>query len=171
METMLKNDKPTQMKSLSKVALAVYLLVLLWLVLFKFSFDITFILEEHQMRSINMIPFTGHLREMADNLLVFIPFGLLLGVNFKRIAFWQKLIVVLFFSITIEVVQFILAIGVTDITDVIMNTFGGLFGLTLYAFRRKHANSEKLDHFISVVGLLLIVLFLTLRIFVFRVKY
>jgi glycopeptide antibiotics resistance protein len=118
-----------------------------------------------------MIPFTGHLREMADNLLVFIPFGLLLGVNFKQIAFWQKLIVVSFFSIAIEAIQFIFAIGVTDITDVIMNTFGGLSGLALYAFGRKRVNPEKLDHFINIAGVLLIVLFLTLRIFVFRVKY
>jgi glycopeptide antibiotics resistance protein len=168
---MLKNDKPTQMKSLSKVVLAIYLFVLLWLVLFKFSFDIMLVLEEHQARSLNIIPFTGHLREMLDNLLVFIPFGLLLGINFKRIAFWQKLVIVSLFSITIEAIQFILAIGITDVTDVIMNTFGGLFGLTLYTFGRKYTNSEKLDRFINVLGLLLIVLFLTLRIFVFRVKY
>jgi glycopeptide antibiotics resistance protein len=168
---MLKSDKPTQTKPLSKVVLTVYLLTLLWLVLFKFSFDITFVLEEHQMRSLSMIPFTGHLREMADNLLIFIPFGLLLSVNFKQITFWQKLIVVSFFSIAIEAIQFILAIGITDTTDVIMNTLGGLFGLTLYAFGKKHANSEKMDRFINIASLLLIVLFLTLRIFVFRVKY
>lgn len=166
----MNNDKPTRIKSLSKIVLAIYLLLLVWLVLFKFSFDITLILE-HQMRSLNMIPFTGHLREMAYNLIVFIPFGLFLGVNFKQIAFWQKLAIVSFFSLGIETIQFILAIGVTDITDIIMNTFGGLFGLILYAFGKRHVDSEKLGFFINVVGVLLIVLFFALRFFVFRVKY
>jgi glycopeptide antibiotics resistance protein len=96
---------------------------------------------------------------------------LLLGVNFKRIVFWQKLLLVSFFSIILEATQFILAIGVTDITDVIMNTFGGLFGLALYVFGKKRVNSEKLDRFINIASLFLLMLFLLLRIFVFRVKY
>lgn len=168
---MLNNDKPTQVNSLSKIVLAVYLLMLLWLVLFKFSFDILFVLEEHQARSLNVIPFTGHLREMIDNLIVFIPFGLLLSINFKQITFWQKLAIVSFFSLTIETIQFILAIGVTDITDVIMNVLGGLVGLMLYAFGEKRVDSVKLNYFINIVGLIIIVLFLALRLFVLRVKY
>jgi glycopeptide antibiotics resistance protein len=167
----MKNDEPARIKSLSRVVLAAYLLMLLWLILFKFSFDITFILGEHQMRSFNAVPFTGHSREMADNLLVFIPLGLLLGVNFKRIVFWQKLLLMSFFSIILEATQFILAIGVTDITDVIMNTFGGLFGLALYALGEKRVNSEKLNRFVNMASLFLLMLFLLLRIFVFRVKY
>lgn len=168
---MSQNNKLRQLESLSKMILALYLLILLWLLLFKFSFDIIFVIEEHQARSLNVIPFTGQLREMIDNLTIFIPFGLLLSVNFKQITFWQKLAIISFFSLTIEIIQFILAIGITDITDVIMNVLGGLVGLVLYAFGGKRVDSVKLNYFINILGLILIITFLALRFFVFRVKY
>jgi glycopeptide antibiotics resistance protein len=168
---MPNNDGPTQIKLLSKIVLAAYMFILLWLVLFKFSFDIIYVLEEHQTRDLGLALFTGNLREMVANFVVFIPFGLLLSVNFKKITFWQKLAIVSFFSIAIEIIQFILAIGVTDITDVITNTLGGLIGMTLYIFGKTHVNSKKLDFFINVIGILIVILFLTLRFFVLRVKY
>ena len=33
------------------------------------------------------------------------------------------------FSLAVEIIQFALAIGVTDITDIITNTLGGFIGL------------------------------------------
>jgi glycopeptide antibiotics resistance protein len=168
---MLKNNKSIRFVSFSKVILVVYLLVLLWLVLFKFSFDILFVLENHQVRSLNIVPFTGHLREMIENFIIFIPFGLLLSASFKQITIWQKLALVSFSSFAIEAFQFIFAIGITDATDIITNTLGGLVGIGLYALCEKRVDSIKLNYFINAVVLILIVLLLALRIFVFRVKY
>ncbi|HEX9503339.1 MAG TPA: VanZ family protein [Patescibacteria group bacterium] len=80
------------MKLLSKTLLALYLLILLWLVLFKFSLDLSSVLD-YQTRSLNLIPFAdfsrNSLREMIFNFAVFIPFGLLLSVNLKRANFWR----------------------------------------------------------------------------------
>lgn len=163
------------MKTLSKIALALYLLTLLWLVLFKFSFDLPSVVLDHQSRSLNLIPFAGasqdNLREMVSNLVVFIPFGLLLSVNLKRANFWRKVFFIFIFSLVVEVIQFILAIGTTDITDVITNTFGGLLGLVLYDLGKKYVNSEKLDRFIVVAGMILLILLILLRVFFLRVKY
>lgn len=160
------------MKSLSKILFALYLLLLSWFVLFKLSFDIPSVLDIH-LRSLNLVPFAGtsHGTEMIANIIVFIPFGLLLSVNLKRTNFWVKLAYVFFFSVAFEAIQFVLAIGITDITDVITNTLGGLFGLMLYRLSNKDANEEKLDKSIVVVGTVLFIGLILLRFFVFRVRY
>jgi len=97
---------------------------------------------------------------MADNVLVFIPFGLLLGLNFKRLDLWRKILVVFVFSLTAEVIQYILAIGASDITDVITNAFGGLIGLMAYDLGSKHIPQESLDRFIVITGIALLGIFL-----------
>ncbi|MDN5274963.1 MAG: glycopeptide antibiotics resistance protein [Candidatus Saccharibacteria bacterium] len=162
------------MKPLPKVVLAVYLLILLWLVLFKFSSDFSSVLLDHQMRSLNLVPFAGSswgLSEMISNVVVFVPFGLLLSVNFKRITVWRKLIYIFIFSVIVEALQFILAIGVTDITDVITNTLGGFLGLMLYTLGAKCVDKEKQDWFLVVAGVILLTILILLRFLVFKVRY
>jgi glycopeptide antibiotics resistance protein len=144
-------------KSLSKTLLGLYSLLLLWLVLFKLSFDIPAVLG-HGTRSLNLVSFAGYAggrSEMITNLVVFIPLGLLLSINFKRTSFRRKLAFVFLLSVASEVVQYILAIGITDITDVITNTLGGFIGLALYSLTGKHVDNEKLDRFIVVAGTVL----------------
>jgi glycopeptide antibiotics resistance protein len=92
----------------------------------------------------------------------FIPFGLLLNVNFKKIDFLRKLAFILIFSITAELIQFVFAIGATDITDVITNTLGGFLGLKLYDVSNKFIDNEKLDRIITTVGIFLLFLFISI---------
>lgn len=162
------------MKLFSKTLLVVYVLFLLWLVLFKTSLDFLSVVLNYQSRSLNLIPFAGYTngkREVIDNLIAFIPLGLLLGINFKHTSFRRKLSFVLFFSTMLETVQFVLAIGTTDITDVIMNTLGGLIGLTLYKVSSKRIDNNKLDWLVSAMLAVLLTLFLILRFFFLRVRY
>ena len=160
---------------MSKTLLALYLLILLWLVLFKFSFDLPSVLLDHQTRSLNLIPFADfsqdNLSEMISNFVVFIPLGLLLNVNFKRSDLWRKLTLVFIFSLGAEMVQFVFAIGATDITDVVTNTLGGFSGLILYDLTKKYVDNEKLDRFIVVAGMILLLLLILLRVFFLRVRY
>ncbi|HEY2349305.1 MAG TPA: VanZ family protein, partial [Puia sp.] len=152
-------------KFLSEGLLALYIAIMIWLVLFKFSFNISKVLQYHH-RSLNLIPFAApsivngriNYGEMIMNCAFFIPFGLLLSVNFKKVRFFNKLAFILAFSVTAELVQYIFAIGATDITDVITNTFGGFFGLTLYSLSNRYINSEKLDKIVISVGILLFVI-------------
>ena len=163
------------MKSLPRTVLAMYLFVLLWLVLFKFSADPLSVLANYHTRSLNLIPFAGvsrsNLHETAYNIVAFIPLGLLLSINLKQTDFWRKLTYIWVFSIGIEVVQFIFAIGRTDITDVITNTLGGFVGLGLYRIGKRYIDNEKLDRFIIGTLLVLMLIFLLLRTLVLRVKY
>jgi glycopeptide antibiotics resistance protein len=160
------------MAVLSRTLFAAYLLILLWLVLFKFSYDPIAVIRNFQTRSLNLIPFAwSHNHEMMANLVAFIPFGVMLGVNFKRVAFGFKVAWIFGFSLVLEVIQYILAIGATDVTDVIMNTLGGFAGLVFYHAATRWTDDRYLDQFILVGGSLALLTILYLRIFMFIVRY
>ncbi|TCP53926.1 glycopeptide antibiotics resistance protein [Tumebacillus sp. BK434] len=157
-------------KIVSRGLLALYVVILTWLVLFKLSFHISSVLDYHH-RSLNLVPFAApsmvdgsiNFGEMIFNVVFFIPLGLLLNVNFKKIGFLPKFYFVLLFSITAELIQYIFAIGATDITDVLTNTVGGLLGLTFYSFINKYIDHKKIDLVIISVGILLLVLFISME--------
>jgi len=157
-------------KMLSRGLLVLYLIMLIWLVLFKFAFYISPILHLHH-RSLNLIPFAApsivngkiNYGEMVYNCIFFIPFGLLLNVNYKKLGFLPKLTFILAFSLSIELIQYIFAIGASDITDVITNTVGGFLGLQLYDLSSKYIQSEKLDKVIITVGIVLLFVFIAFR--------
>lgn len=141
------------MKALSRILFAAYLVILLWLVRFKFSYDPFAVLRDFQTRSLNLIPFAQtRSSEMIANIVAFIPFGVVLGVNFKPVAFRYKIAVIFAFSLAVELIQFALAIGVADITDLIMNTLGGFIGLAIYGVVSKYTNERSLDRCIFVAG-------------------
>jgi len=141
-------------KSLARILLAVYLVILAWLVLFKFSIHLATVLH-YGKRSLNFVPFSktsGSSSQSVENVLIFVPFGLLLSVNFKWMGFWSKLLIVFGASIAAETIQYIFAIGATDVTDVIANTLGGLTGLVGYDLSIRYINQESLDRFIVLAG-------------------
>ncbi|MBE6185398.1 glycopeptide resistance protein VanZ-A [Bacillus ginsengihumi] len=155
-------------KILSRGLLVLYLVILIWLVLFKLQYNILSVFHYHH-RSLNLIPFAGpsiingSFGEIRDNVIIFIPLGLLLNVNFKKVGFLLKFAFILVLSLIIELFQFISAIGATDITDVITNTVGGFLGLELYVLSSKYVNNKILDRVIIFVGILLLVLLLDYR--------
>jgi glycopeptide antibiotics resistance protein len=108
---------------------------------------------------------------MISNLVAFVPFGVMLGVNFKHAIVRYKIAVIFAFSLAVEIIQYALAIGVTDITDLIMNTLGGAIGLAVYVVLSKHTNERYLDRGILLAGTLILLTILYFRIFVFIVRY
>ena len=160
------------MRALSRTLFVAYLLILLWLVLFKFSYDLIAVIRNFQTRSLNLIPFAyANKSEVISNIIAFIPFGVMLGVNFKQIAFKYKIAVIFAFSLAAEIIQYVLAIGATDITDLIMNTLGGLVGLSAYDIASNQTDDRTLDIGIIVAGTLILLMILYLRVFVFIVRY
>jgi glycopeptide antibiotics resistance protein len=164
-------------KILSRALLILYLVTLTWLVLFKLKFNISSVFNHHH-RSLNLVPFGApsivngrvDFGEIILNCVFFIPFGLLLNVNFKKVGFLPKLISILVFSVTAELIQYIFAIGATDITDVISNTTGGFLGLILYKLSNKYIKTEKLDRFIICAGILLFVLSISIQVSHFFIR-
>ena len=150
--------------------LVLYVAILLWLVLLKTAVSISALTRLRHQRSLNLTPFAApkivngriNYGEMIVNCMLFIPFGLLLDVNFKKPGFLRKLLFILAFSVAVEVLQYLFAIGAADITDVITNTAGGFIGLALYGFGNRYVNTEKLDRIITSAGIFLAILFISI---------
>lgn len=69
---------------------------------------------------------------VIGNLAWFVPLGLLIP-QYCRDVTWRKVISYsCFVSLSIEVLQFLLQAGTTDIDDVILNTLGGMIGYACY---------------------------------------
>ena len=80
----------------------------------------------------------------------------------------KKIIFIAGVSLTYEILQFIFAIGATDITDLIGNTFGGIIGITIYfVISKLFKSNQKMNKVLNTIALILtilIVAFLTLLI-------
>ncbi|TAQ08681.1 VanZ family protein [Enterococcus faecium] len=159
------------MRYVSKFLLGIYLFFLLWLILFKLSFNLPQFLT-YSYSNVNLVPFsfenTTVLRETTYNLIVFFPFGVLLNVNFKRLSFSKKLGIIFLVSFLAELIQFLFGIGVADITDVITNTTGGLIGLWFYQLLNKHLSTNKLDRLAVISGYILLLFLIVAFLFLTR---
>ncbi len=132
------------------VLLAVYLLVIVWVVLFKASAPSAIPgLIEHG-RSVNWIPFyydeetSGHLAEVVWNVVLFVPLGVYLKM--LGVGSGKAILCGLGASVLLELLQFAFGLGVTDVTDVITNTAGTALGAGIYcALRALVGKAETLD--------------------------
>lgn len=87
---------------------------------------------DNTQRIINLLPFHGNtMWEMQLNVLLFLPFGFLLSVALKK-RFPLLCLAVLSTSAFMEIAQYVLAVGRSDITDILLNTLGGLIGIGVY---------------------------------------
>ena len=148
-----------QSKKLTRGLLAVYLLVLTWIIVFKMSVSFQ---DFPQLRSINFIPFAesvvtnGKLdfSEILNNLLAFVPFGIFMGMLLERKPFLYKMIPIFFTSLAFEAAQFLFSIGASDITDLLANTFGGGIGIGIFALLSKilKDNTQKILNMVCFMG-------------------
>ena len=123
-------------QKITLVLLVIYLIILTWIILLKTQFSFSTL---GHYRSVNLIPFAGSvvingkvdLDEILNNFIVFIPVGLYLGMLMPKSSPLRKIAPIFGLSLLYEVIQFIFAIGASDITDLIMNTMGGAAGIFL----------------------------------------
>ena len=147
---------------------AIYLILLCWLVLFKFALSPAMI---PNMRGINLKPFRyalanmTHLKEVIYNVLVFIPAGVYFSAIFARKNILLGTVSATLLSLIFETAQWIFSIGVSDITDLITNTGGGFLGMLLFwimgkiAFRERMKIFNTLGVMIEVAGILMLMVF------------
>ena len=108
----------------------VYLIFLVWAVLWKFGMP----RADGAERVINLVPFAGNMpEELSFNVLVFVPFGFFTALLAPRWGPIRQVLVFLGSSVALETVQYIGGIGRSDVTDLILNTLGGIIGLVLFA--------------------------------------
>ena len=147
----------TKQKRLSCIVFSIYLILLVWLVLFKFATNLS---DVPSMRGINFIPFhyskaTGsHLKEVLYNIIAFIPLGVYIQAFKEDWKTATKCMIVVLTSFLFEVIQFIFAIGASDITDIIGNTLGGIVGILFCILMQKIA-PNKFITIINIIGILI----------------
>ena len=97
-------------------------------------------------RSISLVPFasianafshssgTGRMAfaNVVGNILIFIPLGLYVSWLRHRAGAWLTMLTVASVSVAVEIIQGVLAVGVSDIDDVILNCVGGLIGILAF---------------------------------------
>ena len=123
-------------KNLTRGILIFYWAALAWIIVFKMSFSFAGL---PHLRNINLIPFAesvivnGHLdtTEIFQNLAAFVPFGVL------RKPLVGQILPILMSSLLFETVQYLFAIGASDVTDLLMNTLGGILGIGIAALMEK----------------------------------
>lgn len=130
----------------------IYLLKLIDIVLFPIVFDFpdsqySFTMEIIPLKSaIDSLQYIGVkalLRQVGGNILLFVPLGFFTAIRFKKIKS-TKMVTFLSFSISvlIEVLQGVINIitknnsRAVDITDVLMNTIGGILGYAIFLIFR-----------------------------------
>ena len=76
---------------------------------------------------------TSVMLNLVGNVLAFVPFGMLIRwVRGKKTGFFTATLAAFTFSLCIELIQLITKLGVFDVDDIIMNTFGGMLGYIIY---------------------------------------
>lgn len=119
----------------------IYILVLLRITVFRSGFSLTNFLSGG---SVNLALFSDLISVARNdiftfiylfvgNLIWFVPLGLLLPI----IGLKRKTTFALGFllSLLIEILQYLFAIGVTELDDLILNTLGCLIGIGVYSFK------------------------------------
>lgn len=140
----------------------IYVFVLIAALFFKAS----------SLKSVNLIPFQfvadyfieGEplaLSNVVGNVVLFIPMGIYLTIlNVKQSKMMNMLWIALF-STLVEVSQYILSVGVTDIDDLLLNSIGGFLGICC-GWGLQKLFGERTRYAVEVLALIAGCAFLTL---------
>ena len=154
---------------LTEVLFIIYLLVLIWIIVFKMEFAVA---DINRIQNLNLNPYSAPARingeivyeEILFNMLAFLPFGMYLGILFKKWNIFQCLFVFLLMSLSFEIIQYIFSIGASDITDVINNVLGGIIGIILFRLlnllTKDNHKAHKIVNIVSGLGTVMVVIIL-----------
>ena len=147
----------------------VYLLGLTWVVVFKTQLSLSTLPE---MRSINLIPFAESVfvngkidyTEVIQNALIFVPYGIFISALMDKKTFAVKILPIILTSLVFETIQFVFAIGASDITDIIANTIGGIIGIAIaFVFSKIFKdNWKKIINVFCIVGGIILISFVVI---------
>ncbi len=157
-----------------------YLVALFWILLFKLGVQFAYM----DNRSITLIPFREYFRYHSKidvagtilNVAAFIPLGIYTGTLFKTWTFGKNLFFFFLVSLVIESLQYLLAVGAFDSTDIITNTFGGVIGLlvckAIQIAYKPRIRAQKIINTLAVIGtILMMVMLLLLKLNMLPVRY
>ena len=144
----------------------IYLLAVVSIILFKFPFSFS---NLDNIRGVELIPFyVSEIKNEAVffnnifyNVLFFIPFGVFICLIKTGWTFAGKVLPIVLLSLSLEILQFVFAIGVADTTDLITNSVGGVAGIGLYSIAQT-VFKDKTHKIINAAALVFVVIMLIL---------
>ncbi|MDD3453446.1 MAG: VanZ family protein [Bacilli bacterium] len=166
-----------------KTALYIYFIFVIYFTLMPLFLPIPFINTNYTYWNLNLIPFydiklhhDNAIRELILNIIMLIPFGILVPIIYKK-KFFKIVTYSFLISFIIEFLQLISVrkINSCDVTDLISNTLGGIIGYFIYLLFKKYIlilfnkfNIQNKDNYnkiniIKIIILLLILLQLIIR--------
>ncbi len=154
----MKNRKQ---QNVTKALFIIYLIVLTWIILFKMQIHITELFQD-RYRNVNLVPFQGSLatnkmtalKEIIMNVIIFVPYGVYISMLKENWNILKKTAPIFLTGLAYESLQYILSIGASDITDLIGNTLGGMFGIVLFLLLSKvlKDNTIKVINILAMIG-------------------
>ena len=115
-------------RTLVPVMFILYLLALIWVIVFKANRDLLIYGGEPEFRQISFyLYFNG--KETLLNIAAFVPAGLFLMLLPRQGKILPAYVGSFLLSLAFEVVQYILMLGTSDLTDLLTNTLGGIVGV------------------------------------------
>jgi glycopeptide antibiotics resistance protein len=137
-----------------------YLLFIIWAILWKCGAPF---IGDGTERAINLWPFNKNTRwELQFNIVVFVPFGFYLAAHNSGFKLIKLIAATFLLSFALEAVQFAFAIGRSDITDLLMNTLGGIVGIVaFYVVSKLFGKHERKATLVICVLLTLLELYMT----------
>lgn len=102
--------------------------------------------------------------EIIQNALAFIPYGLFIHVLWEETSLPKQFIPIICTSLIFEIIQFVFAIGASDITDMISNSLGGIIGIAIAVSISKVSKKGwiKFINIISFIGAIILTLFIAI---------
>ena len=162
-------------KQLTEGLLLIYLIILVWIILLKFGVRFTYM----EKRDFNLMPFAnGYFDNLETvlNIVVFIPLGIYTSILFSNWTFKLNLLIFFLISLMFEALQYEFKLGVFDVTDLLTNTTGGIFGYILVWQTQKFFSSPlRTQKFINIIAAistsLIVLLLILLKLGLLPIKY
>ncbi|GAA1873457.1 glycopeptide resistance protein VanZ1 [Paeniglutamicibacter psychrophenolicus] len=125
---------------------AIYLVLLAWLVLWKL--EVPYI-GAGALRQVKLVPFAAGSGfgasppfEVVANFVLFVPFGLYLGLFAPSLRWWKAAGVAAGASLALEIAQYVMSLGSSGATDLVVNTAGGPAGIGMLALAHRRLRAR-----------------------------
>ena len=152
----MKETTQKKLKSAGWLVFYLYIILLFYFLFFSerygrdcigedYRYNLEFLKEiKRFITNRKQIGFEGFVVNILGNVLAFAPFGFLLPLLDKKYrGFFHTTLLSLFFSLSVEIIQMLLKVGIFDVDDLLLNTLGGILGYLIFVvvnlvYRRHH---------------------------------
>lgn len=128
---------------IGRILLYIYILLLSYFLFFSERYGRDLVTQQYNLqlfkeikrfiRYRGQIGLEGFIVNIFGNIIAFMPYGFLLPLLNKAYRrFYIILILCVLFSLAVETAQLLLKVGVFDIDDILLNSFGGILGYLIF---------------------------------------